>query len=276
MQLAWPRTLHPCLVIQHGIWWDSNEMATWEVRLQSWMIKKIVDRCDEMICVDTNFINWFRATWPHTDISTKVSYIPNYVDPAIFHPAQPRTGRDEVVVVYPRRLCLRRGLMETVHSIKPVLAACPNVKFHFIGDGELEIPLRDYIRDHNLQDVAQVYALPPDQMQQAYERADVVVIPTLAGEGTSLSCVEAMYCGRPVIVTTVGGLPNLVLDEYNGLLIGPNEQELTAAIIRLARDPELRTRLASNAKKIADLLTIDVWKERVGVRLRRLLDRVRA
>lgn len=275
MQLAWPVTLHPCLTIQHGIWWDSDEMKTWEVRLQGWMIKQIVGRCDDMICVDTNFMNWFRATWPHTDISTKLSYIPNYVDPQLFHLAPPKTGHDDVVVVYPRRLCLRRGAITLVRSIEPILARCPNVKFHFIGDGELEMPLKDYIREHGLQNVAEVYPLPPDRMQEAYERADIVVIPTLAGEGTSLSCLEAMYCGRPVIATTVGGLPNLVFHGYSGLLIGPNEQELTAAVIRLASDPELRTHLAANARKVAEELTIDIWKERVGVKLRRLLDRVK-
>ena len=58
--------------------------------------------------------------------------------------------------------------------------------------------------------------------------ADVAVVPTLYSEGTSLSCIEAMCAASAVLVTGVGGLSNLVLDDYNGLLVPPTREALTA------------------------------------------------
>ena len=58
-------------------------------------------------------------------------------------------------------------------------------------------------------------------MPQVYRYADIVLIPTKAAEGTSLSCLEAMASGRAVIAGCVGGLSDLIVDGYNGLLLRP-------------------------------------------------------
>jgi len=76
---------------------------------------------------------------------------------------------------------------------------------------------------------------------QAYYRAmDIFVLPSLS-EGLGISILEAMAASKPVIATKVGGIPELVQDQYNGLLVSPGEsRELAAAIVKLARDPQLR------------------------------------
>ena len=82
--------------------------------------------------------------------------------------------------------------------------------------------------------------LNPGEMPAVYREADITVIPTLYSEGTSLSCLEAMASGNAVIATFIGGLPNLIIDEYNGLLISPEVGDLVDSISRLLEDETLR------------------------------------
>jgi len=89
-----------------------------------------------------------------------------------------------------------------------------------------------------------------DEMSNVYKTADIVVIPTIASEGTSLSCIEAMACGCAVISTNVGGLCNLIINMFNGLLVNPTAEELAQAINLLINDTNLRNMLIQNAHKI--------------------------
>src|SRR5262249_58036042 len=73
-------------------------------------------------------------------------------------------------------------------------------------------------------------SLPPERMAEAYREADIVLLPTVAAEGTSLSCLEAQACGKAVVATHVGGLADLVVSEHNGLLIEPAAPALLAAL----------------------------------------------
>lgn len=67
-------------------------------------------------------------------------------------------------------------------------------------------------------------------MPDCYKNADITLIPTIYSEGTSLSCLEAMACGNFVIATNIGGLTNLIINNYNGILINPDKNELKQAL----------------------------------------------
>jgi glycosyltransferase involved in cell wall biosynthesis len=62
-------------------------------------------------------------------------------------------------------------------------------------------------------------------MYYAYKGIDLVVIPTVASEGTSLSAIESISCGIPIITTDVGGLNDICIDGVNGLKIRANDYE---------------------------------------------------
>jgi glycosyltransferase involved in cell wall biosynthesis len=75
--------------------------------------------------------------------------------------------------------------------------------------------------------------------------ADVVVMPSLA-EGLGVAAIEAMAAARPLVASAVGGLPELVRDGEQGLLVPPRDASaLASALRRCLRDPELRTRLGA-------------------------------
>jgi glycosyltransferase involved in cell wall biosynthesis len=87
-------------------------------------------------------------------------------------------------------------------------------------------------------------AVPPAEVAEWITAADVVVVPS-RGDGLGLAAVEALACGRPVVASSVGGLPEVVKDSENGLLVPPDDPAaLRGAIERLA-DDRLRKRLGA-------------------------------
>jgi glycosyltransferase involved in cell wall biosynthesis len=86
---------------------------------------------------------------------------------------------------------------------------------------------------------------------------DFVVIPSIIlpggrAEGTPVVCLESLAAGLPVIASRSGGLADVIVDGFNGLLFEPgNCKELASAIRRLIDDPLLRNRLSANARLTA-------------------------
>lgn len=101
-------------------------------------------------------------------------------------------------------------------------------------------------------------------VREAYRAADVAVIPTVYSEGTSLSCMEAMSCGIPVVSTNVGGLNDLITDGFNGRLVPPTEEALYLAIADLFSDEGKRLQLGANARLTAPAFDLSHWQQRWG------------
>jgi colanic acid/amylovoran biosynthesis glycosyltransferase len=79
--------------------------------------------------------------------------------------------------------------------------------------------------------------------------SDAFVLPSFA-EGVPVSLMEAMAAGVPCVSTRIAGIPELIRDEVDGILVPPgNVDELAAAILRLMKEPGLRTRLAETARR---------------------------
>ena len=97
-------------------------------------------------------------------------------------------------------------------------------------------------------------------MVQAYQCADIAVIPTIFLEGTSYSCLEALSCGVPIVSANVGGLNDLIIDGYNGLLVTPTEDRLYEAIRTLVEDSKMRHQISTNARATAKAFDKSIWK----------------
>ncbi|MGB9642524.1 MAG: glycosyltransferase, partial [Candidatus Ratteibacteria bacterium] len=77
---------------------------------------------------------------------------------------------------------------------------------------------------------------------------DIVVIPSL-WEGFPVIALEAMACGKPIIATKVGDLPEILQHRISGLLVEPgNPQDLANSILMLAADHNMRIQMGNNAK----------------------------
>lgn len=87
----------------------------------------------------------------------------------------------------------------------------------------------------------------PEECRAFMESLDVFVMPSFS-EGTPNSIVEAMACGKPIIASEVGGIPDMIGEEA-GILVPPGDTAaLVQAMLRLAEDVELRKRMGGAAK----------------------------
>jgi glycosyltransferase involved in cell wall biosynthesis len=194
--------------------------------------------------------------------------VPNFVDPGELgpQPATPAAAADEpITILFPRRSEPRRGI-DLMAAVAPRLAArFPATRFRFaVGSGHHTERLRGRLCVSSLPaDRWSIESLPFESMPEAYASAAIAVVPTVCGEGTSLAALEAMWFGCALVATWVGGLPNLVCDDRDGLLIPPLEAALEQALARLCADRALRVRLGGEAQATARHFAVTRWRERV-------------
>ncbi|MDX1584110.1 MAG: glycosyltransferase, partial [Thermoanaerobaculia bacterium] len=128
-------------------------------------------------------------------------------------------------------------------------------ELEIIGTGPQMNQVRDSITRLGLADRVRLRgALPQDRVAERIAQADIFVLPSVIAstgqmEGIPVALMEAMAAGKAVISTSISGIPELIEHGTSGLLVDPaNPDQLAEAMMRLIRDPELRSRLASSAR----------------------------
>lgn len=259
LNVIYPYVFPNSICVNHGIWWDSTERSWW--RTNEWYQRLFtgLKNIETLVSVDTNTINWLNAVNPETQFN-KI-YIPNYVDLNMIGPISNQGPRDKINILFPRRLIPQRGLFITKKVAVDLLNERSNLRFLFIGRGseKLEHSMSAFAASHpgieyRWYDMQEMYSV--------YHYADIVLIPSLSSEGTSLSLLEAMAFAKPVIAGLVGGLTDLVFPGYNGLLINVNYENLKKAILQLIDNPELRLEMGKNARSVAERFSKTIWEER--------------
>jgi len=262
--LAWPAVQSPCISINHGIFWDYTEsLATilWGENRTEFFRRQLhgIKEVDACVAVDTNVRNVVAAMEPGAE--RKVHYVPNFVDTELFRPDVRKWNPEhKTKVLFPRRLVPLRGINEFM-----LLAAdFPECDFLLCGQAFSE-DAEGLLAEHQEKNQPNVRTImrPMEQMPEVYQEADIAVIPTRAAEGTSLSCLEAMATGLPIITTPAGGLPNLVIDRWNGLVVDLNHDLLTPALKTMISNPEMMERYGRRNRQMAvECFDVKLWRDR--------------
>lgn len=243
------------IVLSHGITCDNKTVD----RKQYIHLNEILKYNGCIASVDTNTISFFRSLFADKAKSKHSYYIPNYVNTKTFKPT--KRNNDKIKILFPRRLCGYRGYWLCSDIMNDIMELNPSIEFDFVGfihDDEIKNDLERL--KNKYQNRIHHYLLEPEQMSNVYKNYDISLIPTLYSEGTSLSCLEAQASGNVVIATNIGGLPNLIINDYNGILINPDKNELFKAIKRVVLDKDLRTKLSSNAVNVAQEFDKEKWE----------------
>jgi glycosyltransferase involved in cell wall biosynthesis len=112
------------------------------------------------------------------------------------------------------------------------------VRFVIVGDGALRPEMEQYAHALDIADRV-IFTGWRRDLPRIYADLDVLAV-TSQNEGTPVSAIEAMAAGCPVVATRVGGLPDLISDDETGYLVPPGDaQALSAAMLRLLREPEM-------------------------------------
>ena len=139
-----------------------------------------------------------------------------------------------------RLLCIGRlipikGHLVLLRALAQARARVPGVTLDLAGRGPLEPALKSYVRELGLEGAVRFLGFV-SPVQKAVEDAAIVVVPSL-GEGFGMVALEAMERARPVVASSVGGLPEIVADGETGLVVPPADADaLAEAMVDLAGD----------------------------------------
>ncbi|MGI9286460.1 MAG: glycosyltransferase family 4 protein [Pseudomonadales bacterium] len=242
---------------------SSRFLRDYERPMKMQYIKKSYRKVTGFIAVSEELRDKTAALWP----ASALAYIANGVDTARFHD-QVHVDRaayglqaEDVVVLCPRRMARKNGVLFLAQAVATVLAAAPEInwKFVFLGSEQAVNTHSDYIdeikkllhSEHADGRVVYLGNIPLHKMPEVNALADIVMMPSLM-EAVSLSALEAMATGAVLVASDVGGLPEIVCHEQTGLLVPPRDPApIATALVRLGRDPQLRDQLAAAGQQLA-------------------------
>jgi len=190
----------------------------------------------------------------------KVTVLYNAVDTDTFRPVskeeqaaikeKTRFRRDDFIVLVPRRLVEKNGVIYAARAMKQVTGE--NVKLLIAGDGpERQKILAEAGSDPRIKLLGTV---PHDEVAPYYMMADLVLIPSATTHGiqeaTSLAMLEGMSCGKAVICSAIGGMREVIQHMKNGVLVKEKEpEEIAKAIRQLMEGPSLMADLGRIARE---------------------------
>ena len=165
-----------------------------------------------------------------------------------------------------------KGQRHLLDAAALVLQKVPDARFIIAGTGELEQSLTHHAHALNLDKHVFFTGFRPDVLS-LHKAFDIFVMSSVT-EGLGTSVLDAMACGRPVVSTRAGGLPEIVDHERTGLLVPLRDPSAMAdAIVRLLTDDALRARYGAaglqrirerfNADRMVDE-TVEVYARAVG------------
>jgi glycosyltransferase involved in cell wall biosynthesis len=198
-------------------------------------------------------------------LGSQVTVVPNGVDCEKFNPRNDRAPiryqfdlRDRFTLLFVAALTKwhgYKGLDTLLAGLSIVLKKGLDPVLLVVGDGSLKENYRQLAQRLNIQRSVVFAGDAPDwELPLYYAAADTLVLPSKnMSEGFGLTLLEANATGLPVIATCVGGVPSVVKDGYNGLLVRPNDPPSMAdAICRMITDHTGQEEMGRNGRRVAE------------------------
>lgn len=268
--LLWGDDFKNAVAVNHGVWWSSRQS-----KLKRFAIEKFnqlyLRRARTTICVDTNYINWvIESVDGAHEILSKLVYVPNYFDPALFGTVRAERQLERIKILFPRRIMGAsiesepRGGEDAIRALKMVRDFGIDAVITMLGEGNLSANLRSLASELGIAEFVQFATAHFDDMPKFYSSHDIVFVPSRFSEGTSLSAIEGLAAGCYVIGSCVGGLQNLPLFPPYGQMVVPHPAALADAVKEFVQRLESQpARLFELDDRVIGRLAIKNWKESV-------------
>lgn len=148
----------------------------------------------------------------------------------------------------------QRYLIDAAHL---VVQQVPDARFVILGEGELREHLEHQVKEHHLEKHVLLPGFRTDVLG-CIKSFDVFVMSSVT-EGLGTSLLDAMACARPIVATRAGGIPEIVDDNVNGVLVPPRDAHALAdAIVRLLKDAGTRERMGgAGLARVRERFTVE-------------------
>ncbi|WP_145999613.1 glycosyltransferase family 4 protein [Deinococcus sp. UR1] len=243
----------PCRAFSKKWIWTNHTsgfLKTFDKFYGKMLIKVLYNKVRGIISVSTEINEKSKSIFKNTTCFE----IPNGVNNVDFNPeiignkaSFGLSGKDYIILC-PRRMVEKNGIIYLAEAAKYIIEndLIPNAVFVFLGNDESQSIRSDYVdKIHNTlsaldenkrrKHIKFMGNLPMSEMPRINAMADIVVIPSLM-EAVSLSALEAMASGTPVVASNVGGLPQIIHNGVTGFLVDSRSSEsLVNALVQASR-----------------------------------------
>jgi glycosyltransferase involved in cell wall biosynthesis len=223
------------------------------------IIRFFLDRAASIVVLSESWRDWMSSITANPGIVC----IPNPVlePPERTVPAEPST------ILFMARVCEQKGVFDLLQAVCSLRASIPGLRVICAGEGDVEA-VAERARGLGLSDAVTFPGWVGGAEKEAWlQSATVFVLPSYA-EAMPMALLEAMAAGVPTLSTAVGGIPDVVTDGVNGLLIAPGDvAALERQLRRLLEDRKLASRLAAAAR---DTVRLRFPADRALARLERV------
>lgn len=157
------------------------------------------------------------------------------------------------IILFVGRLAKPKRPDLAIFALKDIIGAYPETYLILVGSG----PLRTYLEKLSAKigigdNVIFQGVVPYQDMPELYRASDIFVLPS-DSEGTPIAILEAMASKRPVIASAVGGIPEIIRNGSNGILIDPDEKRtLTASLRHMLRSDSVRNAIAQKGYRTVE------------------------
>ena len=173
----------------------------------------------------------------------RIKIVPNPVDVEHFSPHYETSD----YFVYFGRLVSLKGVKTLFEAMRQVTAPS---HLYVVGEGELEGFLKEYAQQYGISHITFTGYLTTQGLIPIVQRAAFTVFPSECYENYPMTILESFACGTPVIGSNIGGIPELVKDNQNGLLFEPgNSRQLAERIQFLLDNPQRAVEMGQNGRR---------------------------
>ncbi len=209
----------------------------------------ICHKADALATVSSHFV--YFLTSKH--LNKHVWLIPNSIpNGAIQNLPKPTRLKNKIIFSYFGALDDRKGIFDVIEAIGKYRHEFPcEITLEIGGTGQTE-RLKHLIEQYNVADIVNYLGwLDTDSKDTLLRRSDVFIHPSHF-ESFGISILEAMRYRLPVVTTSIGGIPDLVTDGINGIIVTPgNTRSIADAMIFLIEHPEIRMEMGHNSEQHA-------------------------
>lgn len=175
---------------------------------------------------------------------------------------------DSFWILFLARFVIEKGLFELLEAFREISTSNLAAQLILAGDGPEKTRAKDWCGRHNLTDrVRFVGYVSGSEKAQLFLDSDMFVLPSFHGEGCPIALLEAMGAGLPVIVTPIGGIPDIVKDGVNGVVLESHESsQILLALLHLIGDSPTREAMGQQNRQ-------DAWKNYEANKIARAIEK---
>lgn len=182
----------------------------------------------------------------------KIVTVYNFVKCSNYEAFQNKNGKKGEYFLYVGRLAKEKGLYVLLNVWKQLPE---EIELHIAGTGQEELNLKKLIHKNNLKNVKMVGFKEGDGLKKEYAGCIASILPAIWFEPFGLTILESFCFKKPVIASNIGGIPEIIQHNRNGILIEPgNVRELKEAVLKLYNNPDIAEKMGAKGKQTVETI----------------------